>query len=212
MENLTPKEKMRLKMDPGHREKDENCLRVVELEMRCCSELAEDVVQDRQRGRKAKANERSVVYESPHTIEPGSEVERALSQTPPRVQAANFRSLFNGWVTSRRFQQRFDGGCVFQCGGDDAVKHYLHCPFLHSWASRRHRLAIPAVDRWHYAFGLHEQADVRVGLLHYVAHCSFNAPRLQPALHDVLHVFEQALHEVLRGHQVLSTLMADLWR
>ena len=37
-------------------------------------------------------------------------------RVPPRVQAAVLGSLFNRWVTGRRFQRRYEGGCLLGCG------------------------------------------------------------------------------------------------
>ena len=47
----------------------------------------------------------------------------------PRVWAAVYRTLLNGWCTSRRFQQA--GSCVFGCRHyEDSIDHYLGCPAL----------------------------------------------------------------------------------
>ena len=44
---------------------------------------------------------------------------------PPRVIAALIRSLWNGWVTSRRMQKATHdaGGCIFGCEAVDCVEH-----------------------------------------------------------------------------------------
>ncbi len=47
---------------------------------------------------------------------------------PPRVSAAVFRTMWNGWCTGRRFQSQ--GSCCFQCGAflqEDSVEHYGRC-------------------------------------------------------------------------------------
>ena len=47
----------------------------------------------------------------------------------PRVHAAVWRTLFNGWCTRRRFQQH--GACLFQCNAHaaDSIEHYVSCRF-----------------------------------------------------------------------------------
>ena len=55
----------------------------------------------------------------------------------PRVQAAVFKPLWNGWCTRSRFQQ--EGACVLRCMPDavDRIEHYATCTYqrevLHSW-------------------------------------------------------------------------------
>ena len=46
----------------------------------------------------------------------------------PRVLAAVWRSMWNGWCTRRRFQQ--DGLCLFGCSSTarDCIEHYAFCP------------------------------------------------------------------------------------
>ena len=50
----------------------------------------------------------------------------------PKVRAAMFRSLFNGWCTERRFQRRWGpkNTCMLSCGGgaEDSFEHYCRCP------------------------------------------------------------------------------------
>ena len=54
---------------------------------------------------------------------------RLAGLVAPRVWAAVFRSLLNGWCTLRRFQSR--GRCVFGCSfGEDSLDHYLGCSVL----------------------------------------------------------------------------------
>jgi hypothetical protein len=48
---------------------------------------------------------------------------------PPRVSAAVWRTLWNGWTTGRRFQRR-DCKCLLRCGsayGADSIEHYAGC-------------------------------------------------------------------------------------
>ena len=50
--------------------------------------------------------------------------------TTPRVQAAAFRTLWNGWTTASRFQRC--AACVLGCSpsAEDRIEHYAHCPFF----------------------------------------------------------------------------------
>jgi hypothetical protein len=63
-------------------------------------------------------------------------IHRALQKLPhlvsPRVCAVAFRTIFNGWCTRRRFQQRhsLENRCVLGCpaGCEDSIEHYCRCP------------------------------------------------------------------------------------
>ena len=64
------------------------------------------------------------------------------SIVPPRLMAASFRTCWNGWMTSRRFQTT--GFCMFSCGGQDAIEHYAICPNFHALCRKHLRLPCPA--------------------------------------------------------------------
>ena len=73
----------------------------------------------------------------------------------PRVQAAVFVTLWNGWCTHRRFQRRLlpSNRCVLGCigGAEDAIEHYCRCPTILRVA--RHTLKFSyavqgALDLW----------------------------------------------------------------
>ena len=70
---------------------------------------------------------------------------RLRGLTTPRVQAAMFRTLWNGWTTAARFQK--GGCCVLACSpsAEDRVEHYCHCPFFFHlvtvWLGLENRLA-----------------------------------------------------------------------
>ena len=64
---------------------------------------------------------------------------------PPRVSSAVFRTLWNGWITSRRFQR--NGSCVFGCRcGEDSIEHYSVCKHVWDFSSRYLRLHPPPGD------------------------------------------------------------------
>ena len=55
----------------------------------------------------------------------------------PRVAAAVWETLWNGWCTSRRFQKQ--GRCVFGCASlhaCDSLEHYFFCPILVHFATQ----------------------------------------------------------------------------
>ena len=48
------------------------------------------------------------------------------SLLPPRVRACQIRTIFNGWMTCRRFQRV--GGCILGCADEeDSINHYAQC-------------------------------------------------------------------------------------
>ena len=56
----------------------------------------------------------------------------------PRVMSAVLHTLFNGWCTRRRFQNRVSG-CLFGCAADtseDSIEHFVHCPKLFPFLDR----------------------------------------------------------------------------
>jgi len=73
----------------------------------------------------------------------------------PRIRAAVFRSLWNGWTTHRSFQKRkvSSNRCVFLCGGaaEDSIEHYCRCPVVLKVAFqifKIHLQAEGALDAW----------------------------------------------------------------
>jgi hypothetical protein len=78
-------------------------------------------------------------------------------QVPPCVVAALVRTWFNGWCTSRRFQQG-RGRCLLsdECTGDDSIEHYARCTW--SWHTAKRRLRIEESPRNIGRFMLLEQS------------------------------------------------------
>ena len=73
----------------------------------------------------------------------------------PRVQAAVFTTLWNGWCTHRRVQRRHwaSNKCVFLCkeGAEDSLEHYCRCPVVLSVASHLFHSSYPpelAMNIW----------------------------------------------------------------
>ena len=67
--------------------------------------------------------------------------------TTARTWSAVWRTLWNGWVTHRRFPgaRGFGNQCMF-CGtvAPDAIEHYASCPHVRSFA--RGSLGLPRPD------------------------------------------------------------------
>ena len=77
---------------------------------------------------------------------------------PPRVCAASFRLIFNGWCTHRRFQRRGSAlnRCFLGCGIDseDSVEHYCRCPAVQEVLRTKLRKHVPdmqALSIWSLA-------------------------------------------------------------
>ena len=135
----------------------------------------------------------------------------------PRVHSAVFRSVFNGWVTERRFQRAYEGCCRFRCGGDDSVEHYMRCRVVHDFARRRLNLDLEAGSRWQFMMlsAVPVESSVlltQVALLHYVAYRAFNRLRhVSVPPEDHLSFLQQLLVEGVRGHRASLRVHARLW-
>ena len=59
---------------------------------------------------------------------------------PPRIAAACFSTIWNRWVTARRFQRRGlpCNRCVLGCPGhaEDSIEHYSRCAVVWAFAAR----------------------------------------------------------------------------
>ena len=66
---------------------------------------------------------------------------------PPRVCAAVFRTLFNGWVTHRRSQRRSapSNMCMLGCSdrAEDSIEHYCRCPAVLKVLQHKLRIIVP---------------------------------------------------------------------
>lgn len=89
----------------------------------------------------------------------------------PRVHAAVFRTVRNGWCTHRRFQNRAseNNKCMFLCGGqaEDSIEHYCKCPVTMRVARHLMHLSYPdeaAMDLWVLNSGWLDSEDVMRGM------------------------------------------------
>ena len=99
---------------------------------------------------------------------------------PPRVGAACLRTAWNGWCTSRRFQQ--SGRCVFKCGAyfqEDSIEHYAGCSMCIEFLRNQLRYQGP-IDKGHLIVlgcntSLRSQEDIcRLALWNYVVYKAYN--------------------------------------
>jgi len=73
-------------------------------------------------------------------------LQRLHQLVAPKVCAAVFRTIFNGWCTHRRFDKRNHATnvCVLGCGGgaEDSIEHYCRCPALQTTLKNKLRISI----------------------------------------------------------------------
>ena len=76
---------------------------------------------------------------------------RLAPLAPPRVQAAVWKTRWNGWVTQRRMQSLRTARrrCIFRCAAraEDSIEHYACCPRVAQFARSELGLAAPAEHR-----------------------------------------------------------------
>ena len=140
-------------------------------------------------------------------------------RVPPRVWAATWRTLWNGWASSRRTQGRIGlAGCMFRCSpaAADSIEHYAHCPVLHEAADAVLRLPRPESpgDRLAAFLGLDYRAGhdpekaVKVSIraaAAYRTHCLCRHGRVSrgPA---ALEALGQSFREAVRGHRAATRI------
>lgn len=140
-------------------------------------------------------------------------------QVPPSVLASMFRTMWNGWCTARRFQQRSQNGCRLSasCSGEDSIEHYSCCAVTWTFAARRLRLTrmVPELQ----AFLLLDSARhsvarlTRMSLLVYAVYNVVNRMRASnqrgtATVEDLL--WEQVRAAGLRN-RACAAVLRDLW-
>ena len=159
---------------------------------------------------------------------PGHRVGRWLSTLratsawlPPRVQACQIRTAFNGWLTSRRMQG--NGRCIFGCRAEDSIEHYAFCNSVHASCARKLNLRKPPPARCLDDFlGIAPYAAARTSMQPrrrrpgslQSTHC---AGRATPS--DTARALERALiclivflREATRGHGKAMSLVASAFK
>ena len=136
---------------------------------------------------------------------------RLQSLAPPRVCAAVFRSLWNGWCTHRRFQQRSSATncCRLGCptSSEDSLEHYCRCPVMRRFAAVRLRTHIDpasAMDIWMLNSQMLDDDTMltRLAILHYVVYTLVNRQRCRAPLcaDDVPDAMDQIALQGVAGH------------
>ena len=141
----------------------------------------------------------------------------------PRVCAAVFVTLWNGWCTHRRYQRRHwdSNTCLFGCGGgaEDALEHYCRCPSILRVANHTLKFTYAAEEAMNIWTLNHPWLDSKdnlraLGLLIYGAFNAFNASR-----HSKLCDGEQARLCIIQhckqgtfGHPPSMTFLDQRWR
>ena len=157
-------------------------------------------------------------------ILPGYRLERAKAGligvsrlVPPRVWAAVYRALQNGWVTGRRMQR--GAACLFACGGgEDSMTHYAFCPRVACFCRARLGLAQPAPSRRLSSFLLLSppfrdataSVHARRALALYCVYSAANAARhgQTPNAHASL---DQFAREACAVHPGLAASVSAVW-
>ena len=90
-----------------------------------------------------------------YSISMARRIKLLATLVPPRVHAAVFTTMWNGWCTHRRFQNRRGAGnhCRFKCslGSEDSLEHYCRCPVVLRVAKHMFHISYPAemaLDLW----------------------------------------------------------------
>ena len=126
----------------------------------------------------------------------------------PRVHSVVISTLFNRWVTKRRFQSY--GECVLGCGGADEVEHYAACPRARKFARTRLNLdlrgdeALQCMMLAKIPGGQSDSIDVwrLLAIYAYCVYRTVNALR-HGSVRDEIEVqraLQECLYEAVRGH------------
>ena len=147
------------------------------------------------------------------------------AKAPPRMTAAYWHTLWNGWCTRRRMASLHDGQetCCFGCpAGDDSIEHYSNCIFISEFA--RCRLCLPCAPTPDSCLSDFLALDIAnpdsncdlilrkvlrtaaVYRTHYAVRHATVAPGV-PAREALL----QAAHQLVRGHRRMTYLLDTSW-
>ena len=148
---------------------------------------------------------------------------RALEAlVPPRVHAAVLSTLWNRWVTARRYQRRssVECRCLLGCPpqAEDSIEHYLRCPAVLDVGRRRLAMNMNSQESLPYLllatgppalFSL-DSWLTRCALLVYAVYRTTNAARHSCPFvgEEARRALVEALYEGARGHGK-ATVVAD---
>ena len=156
-----------------------------------------------------------------------SRIIRNLQELPhvvaPKVRAAMFRTLFNGWCTERRFQRRWGprNTCFLGCGGgaEDSFEHYCRCPCsLHILRSRLH-ISIPPCKAMSFFMMNDPHCDNREflicsALINYASYMATNLFRNtgKPRNWEVaIDAMGQFIKQGAAGHRISASFLNERW-
>jgi len=158
-----------------------------------------------------------------------SRVLRHLQRLPdlvaPRVCAAVFRTIFNGWVTHRRFDKRQhqENRCMLGCVGEaeDSIEHYCRCPALQQVLCRRLRVSVPCgkgLSFWvlneEYLSGADGELLTCSALINYGGYMATNHFRKRgraPNTETAVNAINQFITQSALGHTPTGTFLDNRW-
>ena len=140
----------------------------------------------------------------------------------PRVAAAVFKCVFNGWCTKARFQQRYSNSsvCLLGCGGQalDAIEHYCCCPQVHEVLWKKLRATMPikhCLNIWLLNDPRQDLDEYLMcsSLITYVTYMAFNLFRHTgvPSQEIAKQAMGQFLHTAVAGHARTSAFIDERW-
>ena len=147
---------------------------------------------------------------------------RLRSLVAPRVCAAVFRSVFNGWCTHHRFQRRHapTNICVFGCSctASDSLEHYCRCPVVLQVLHRKLRVKVtPRAALRLFMLDIPRSDDNLLkcsALINYAVYNTFNAFRAKGTIRTPVvsaHALGQALLNAVMGHPVSEEFFRNRW-
>ena len=138
--------------------------------------------------------------------------------TTPRVQAAVFRTMWNGWTTAARFQRT--ACCVLACShtAEDRIEHYCKCPFfvnlVTAWLGLPDRLASLAGFLLS-ADGMSNKELALMAVAVYAMHRAtayFRRAASVPLPDQVRDFLQTTCQNAVRGHRSSSLLLDEAVR
>ena len=144
------------------------------------------------------------------------------SGVAPRVQAAVFKTLWNGWVTERRFQRR-DGQqnhCKFKCNrhAEDSIEHYCRCPVVMEVLQKMLHLHYPkeeALNVWllNTAWVENHSVGACVALLVYGTYSAYNSIRHKGISNtaQARDCIQQHIKQGVLGHHASTKVLNNCW-
>ena len=140
----------------------------------------------------------------------------------PRVCAAAFRTIFNGWCTHHRFQRRHwaTNICVFgcSCSASDSLEHYCRCPVVLEVLHRKLRVKItPRAALRLFVLDIPRSEDDLLmcgALINYAVYTTFNTFRVKGTTRTPVvsaDALGQALLNAVMGHPASEEFLRNRW-